>query len=144
MPQTLQFILVGQHFNKPSGLLLRCVPNATAVQLEAEPENPYDPLAVAVYLPTAAIDRPSLEALNDDLESQGLTLREVWAQARWKLGHVAASGRKPLNDARSRTGLDLRGNAELLGLRPEGEPLPEARLELRSDGLTLLIVSTSA
>ena len=46
----LTTMLVGQHFNPPATIILKCLRNGTRVRLVPEPTNPYDEGAIEVRL----------------------------------------------------------------------------------------------
>lgn len=90
-------LLVGMHFNPPSKWLLQGLPAGCRLGLEKEPENPYDPNAVVVWLvDCAAIPSSQHEKLRELLDGTGFDLEEILAEPAIKLGHLAAEGGKPL------------------------------------------------
>lgn len=132
------FLLVGTHFHRPSKVLLAAMIQDTPVELRREPENPYDEHAVAVYVDQEKLDLFLLGQLVGDLEASGYTLRDVVRQPRWKLGHMGASGGKPLLKAMRETGTTLLGNRDLLASY-EGD-LPAAKCHQGMDGTITLRV----
>lgn len=145
MTTKMTLLLVGTHFNRPSKVLMGALPQDVEVELRREPENPYDEKAVAVYVLSASVDMGILEKnLLGDLEATGYGLRDVRGQEKWKLGHVAAEGGKPLKDARRRGGVELANNMDLLKACEREEQLPTAKLHQGMDGLTTLQVQAEA
>lgn len=130
------FLLVGIHYNRPAKVLLASMIQDTTVELRREPENPYDEHAVAVYVDQQLLDVFLLEQLVGDLEASGYTLRDVVRQPKWKLGHMGASGGKPLLKAMRETGTSLLGNRDLLAAY-DGD-LPVAKCHQGMDGTITL------
>lgn len=110
---TLISLLVGMHFRPPAKTLLASLPSGTPLRLQPEPENPYDPLAVAVFVSSAAFPDSQKPILESVLPNNGFTLEEVLAQSEWHLGYVGASDGKPLAKANA-SGGNFVGNAEFL------------------------------
>ena len=96
-------LLVGTYFNKPAGTLLKCLPDGARVELIGDPDNPYDADAIKVVLeaPHLALRLARLESseIQEELLGQGWNLEDVLAQSAIMLGHVGASGGKPLMKA---------------------------------------------
>jgi len=113
MKMKLTSLLVGMHFRPPAKTLLASLPSGTPLRLQPEPENPFDPLAVAVFVSPAAFPASQLPILESALPNNGFTLEEIQAQNEWHLGYVAASDGKPLVKANA-SGANLVGNAEFL------------------------------
>lgn len=93
---TLLSPIVGSHFVPPAKALLLVLPAGTPLRLEAEPENPYDPNAIRVWVSPSAIPSDLYLELDLMLGGMGMTLEEVLEQEEFCLGHVAASGGAPL------------------------------------------------
>lgn len=146
MTTKMTLLLVGAHFNRPSKVLMGALPQDVEVELRRESENPYDESAVAVYVTSARVDMDILEKnLLGDLEATGYGLGEIRGQAKWKLGHVAAEGGKPLKDARKRGGgVELASNQDLLRQCEGEEQLPSAKLHQGMDGTVTLQVQVEA
>ena len=125
-------LLVGMHFRPPAKLLLAALPAGTQVELRAEPENPYDSNALAVWASPSQVPESQHEALRAEMPGSGFDWDELLASNEpLQLGYVAASGGKPLAAA----GLST-GNVEFLeALRTPGEAgLGFARLSFGPDG----------
>jgi hypothetical protein len=94
-------LLVGFRFHPPAKLLLPGLSLGQPLQLIAEPDNPYDPLAVAVFLTT---DDPFLETLSDEthaaldeaLPSMGWTIQRLVEASPIQLGYLARQANKDL------------------------------------------------
>jgi hypothetical protein len=132
----LKSLLVGVHFHPPAKLILASLPAGTPVSLVPEPENPYDPDAIQVYVDPSHIpasERPGLELA---LPGMGQDLVSILTQDSILLGHVAATGGKPLLKA----GPGFVGTLEFAGLRsarlgfsPDGSPTLTAEKEANDD-----------
>lgn len=97
MPTSL---LVGTHFRPPARALLGSLKTGQELILRAEPDNPYDPDAMAVWLETETL---SFDMATDQftefeaaLASQGFTPEDIRDQPEWQLGYIAAAGNKAL------------------------------------------------
>lgn len=100
--QQLTSLIVGSHFVPPAKALLAALPAGTALLLRAEPENPYDSDAILVLLPEGVAEElMALPGLEDALMEQGATVEQVLSTLPLILGHIAASGGKPLAKAAS-------------------------------------------
>ena len=121
-------LLVGQWFNKPSPTLLRCLPDGAGVTLRGDPDNPYDSEAIKVVLesPHLALSPSKLDdpSVAEELLAAGWTLGDLLLQSEFLLGHVAASGRKPLEKAMPSAPGAVVGTKEL----PEGTRPPFGKL----------------
>jgi hypothetical protein len=134
MTKTLTSMLVGMHFVPPSKILLEHIPAGTSLRLEADPENPYDEHAIKVFVEGASIPESQHEELAVKLPGAGQDLETVIApEAWWMLGHVAASGGKPMAKARLVRG-DLVGNLEFHEVGLTGK----ARLGFDGSGMILV------
>jgi hypothetical protein len=114
----LKVLLVGQYFHPPASTVLKCLPDGALVALRAEPDNPWDELAVQVLLAPGQIKPEALASYAEDLAGHGTSTDEVEALDKppgLLLGHVGASGGKPLARAAIR---GLSGNVEALPFVP--------------------------
>lgn len=111
MPDTankvLRAPLVGMHFRPPAKVILASLPAGAGLQLELEPENPYDPKALRVLVSPDEIPAGQHESLAEALPASGHELHEVLAGEPVWLGYVADSDGKICQTAR------LPGNREL-------------------------------
>lgn len=139
---TMTSLLVGAHFRPPAKALLTALPAGTPLELDPEPDNPYDGDAIAVLVTIEALEKAipggvDSPALSEALASQGYDPGDILGQPRWQLGYIAASGNKAL---RGRG--DLASNQQFLGVMsaspswtaklswgPNGEPQVELTLE---------------
>lgn len=78
--------IVGSFYRPPAKLLLDKLPIQTPLTLMAEPENPHDANAIAIFLRGA--DVPELASLNDELASFGTTLAQVRATEFIHVGYI--------------------------------------------------------
>ncbi len=92
--------LVGAHFRPPAKWVLAHLPAGTALRLEPEPENAYDPKAIRVLCRIEDVPGSERAALDNDLAGTGFDLGEMLAageQYVW-LGYVADSDGKICRD----------------------------------------------
>lgn len=97
--QTLTGLLVGSHFRPPAKQLLAVLPSGSKLELRPEPQNPYDPDAVAVYLAKSVLmelPAKALASLEDSLPSCGWTIRLLQGQPEIQLGYLARAGNRDL------------------------------------------------
>lgn len=97
-------LLVGAHFRPPAKAVLAALPSETPLALRAEPENPYDTQAMAVYLTMSDLEvavgpgTPRRIALEDSLPSMGWAWEALCASGDTiQLGYLARQGNKDLN-----------------------------------------------
>ena len=87
--------LVGAFFRPPAKFLLQVLPSGAPLELRPEPENPYDPQAIAVWGSAAAAPEGGLESIQENLEGCGHGLPEdeeelaLWKAELRHLGYVA-------------------------------------------------------
>ena len=81
--------LVGVHFHPPARALLSALRTNTPLRLQREPDNPYDPNAIGVWLDISDIDYDTAIDV-DALSGYGFTPDEIVATGCWQLGHIAA------------------------------------------------------
>jgi hypothetical protein len=113
-------------------IILNLLPQNCKVELVPEQSNPYDSGAIVVQVRTEQIPADELRAMTEDLLGQGFSPEDLAAKPSWPLGHLAASGGKPLAKMRN-TRPDLIGTAELASLVP-------CEAELRFEGEFVLVV----
>lgn len=83
--------LVGMHFRPPAKQVLAVLPQGAKLALEAEPENPYDPKALRVYVFTSQIPDELHQQLHDSMQGTGVDLAEVLRTEILWLGFIADS-----------------------------------------------------
>lgn len=137
MTKQLKTLLVGQHFKPPAKALLAALPQGAKVTIIPEPDNPYDSEALLVVVETSEIDESSLDEAM--LAGMGQSLSDVMEQESWTLGHVAASGGKPLLKAKAAGADDLIGTKEVHAAANDEWP-QEAKVEVRGDGTVVLML----
>ncbi len=123
----MKLLLVGMHFNPPAKIILQCLPSAAKVELRSEPTNPYDENAVEVWVSPSEIDETVLKLNEEDLVASGFDLDEIMDGDAIRLGHIAASGKKPILTA-ALTIRGLVGNVEFLAaarVQTEAESVDE-------------------
>jgi hypothetical protein len=91
--------IVGAFYRPPAKALIDVLPIGTPLQLIAEPENPYDPNAVAVYLASEHIPEAAKAKLEETLPLCGFSVEAVMEQQFWHLGYVPKEMASKLRDA---------------------------------------------
>ena len=81
------FPIVGMKFRPPAQALINSLAVGVPLTVIAEPENAYDPNAIAVWLYSKDIPEASQEALKETLPSSGFTLDRVLSEEVWHLGY---------------------------------------------------------
>jgi len=81
--------LVGSHFRPPAKALLASLPAGHPLELRPEPENPYDPNAIAVWLDTKTISPEARDELVNTLEGSGFDLSDIDDQRDFHVGYMA-------------------------------------------------------
>ena len=131
----MQTLLVGSHFRPPAKAALTSLPAGQELELRPEPENPYDPNAIAVWLDCKTVDRRYDSGLEEALIGSGHDWTEIRSQEmQLHLGYVAATGGKPLANT------DYPGNSEVLKALEEGGVLGRAKLGFDPSGKPLVIL----
>lgn len=92
--------IVGAFYRPPAKALIDVLPIGTPLSLIAEPENAFDPFAVAVWLYSRDIPSgPAQETLRGTLPAFGIDLETVLAQDAWHLGYVPKEMAKALRES---------------------------------------------
>lgn len=129
----LSIPLMGAHFRPPAKFVLANIPSGLPLSLLAEPENPYDPLAIKVLLNGADIPASRHEALGAAIDGTGHDLPDLLANPEIFLGYIARTipGKVPV------------GNVQLLEAM-NGAPLSDASCQLAfsGDGKPLVEIET--
>ena len=104
MSRTLQSFLVGSHFVPPAKALLEALPAGARLRLSPcdgvhEEINPYDSGAIKVYVEPGEIIWSAVS--EEQLVAMGSSIDELKGKEKIMLGHVAASGGKPLGKAQA-------------------------------------------
>ena len=99
--------IVGDYFRPPAKAFIAALPVGAKLILRAEPDNAYDPNAIAVHLHGPDIPPASHEELERQLQGFGFTLSEALNDD-WHLGYLPR---------------DLAAEQKALGF-PEGEDVP--------------------
>lgn len=88
--------IVGAHFRPPAKGLLQALPQGTPLQLRPDPDNEYDPGAVAVWYITDQIEIENKLAAEIDLfcSGFGFGLTEIVSCPEWHLGYIPAESNK--------------------------------------------------
>jgi hypothetical protein len=82
------FPIVGMKFRPPAQVLINALAVGTPLTAIAEPENAYDPNAIAIWLYTKDIPEASQEALKETALSAGWTHTRIMAEEVFHLGYI--------------------------------------------------------
>lgn len=84
--------IVGSHFGpqrgSPSKALIAALAVGTPLHLMAEPENPVDINAVAVYVNSTDIPTEAYPMLEEELPNYGFALETIMEGDEWHLGYI--------------------------------------------------------
>ena len=80
--------IVGAFYRPPAKMILDNLAVGTPLLLAAEPDNPHDPNAVAVWITTADIPQPTLDVLELNLPNVGLDIESFVSVDQWHLGYI--------------------------------------------------------
>lgn len=94
--RTYKGLLVGLHFNPPAKQIFPLLPGGMLLELEPDPENPYDPMAVKVLFQSSALGPDRDDEIAAALVGTSFDLDSFREMDRVMLGHLAAEGGKPL------------------------------------------------
>lgn len=133
-------LLVGAHFRPPAKQILAHIPAGAGLSVEAEPDNPYDPGAIRVWIDPGFIPASQYPALETELPNGGTTLEAVLAGGPVWLGYVAGQSGKPLLKARAGGEPELIGNQQLAELGDWTRF--QFQLGFGADGTPRLVVET--
>ena len=89
MSDRTTFPIVGMYHRPPALALINVIAIGTPLLLIAEPENAYDPNAIAVWLHSRDIPEAAYGRLRDLLPDYGKTLDDILNEADWQLGYIA-------------------------------------------------------
>lgn len=82
--------IVGMHFRPPAKALVNMTVGGTTVWLRKEPENQFDPNAIAVWLDSSSIPEDQFEEQAEVLAGFGHDRDSVLAQPQWHLAYIPA------------------------------------------------------
>lgn len=82
--------IVGAHFRPPAKFLLQCFRLDQELVLIPEPDNPYDPNAIAVHVLTLSIpaDAAMAAAIDDKCSGSGHDNESIREPSSWHLGFI--------------------------------------------------------
>ena len=81
--------LVGMYFRPPAKAILQSLPTNYPLELRPEPDNPYDPNAVAVWFDAFHLSNEAKEELESTLPGMGCDLDSLMSQRWWHIGYMA-------------------------------------------------------
>lgn len=90
--------IVGAFYRPPAKALIDALPIGTRLQLIAEPDNAFDPNAIAVWLEVKDIPESVHSTLEESLPAFGHSLDTLKAQDAWHLGYLRKEKAKELKD----------------------------------------------
>ncbi len=94
-------LLVGSHYVPPAKIFLEHLRGGTPLTLVKEPENPYDDHAIKVLVRASEVPLSQHDEMRVKLPGMGFDWDEMLAEDQpVPLGHLGASGAKPLLKAR--------------------------------------------
>jgi len=82
------FPIVGAFYRPPAQTLLSVLPVGTPLTLMAEPDNPYDPNAISVWLKSKDIPISAHAELENTLLPFGFDLDQICSQEDWHIGYI--------------------------------------------------------
>jgi hypothetical protein len=80
--------IVGAFYRPPAKALIEALSIGTPLELIAEPDNQYDPNAIAVYLRTVDIPPNAYDKLEEILPPYGYSLEQVMNEEIFHLGYI--------------------------------------------------------
>lgn len=83
-----RFPIVGARFRPPAQALINSLAVGTPLTVIAEPDNQYDPNAIAVWLYTKDLPEASQEALKVTGPESGWTLAKIFSEEVFHLGFI--------------------------------------------------------
>jgi hypothetical protein len=92
------FPIVGMYYRPPAKALVETLAIGTPLCLIAEPDNAYDPNAIAVWLSSADLTKEAQEKLELTLPEYGYTLESLLAEEAWHLGYIPKEMAKKLRE----------------------------------------------
>ncbi|MCK9361769.1 hypothetical protein M0Q28_06135 [Patescibacteria group bacterium] len=132
------FPIVGSHFVPPAKALLEHAPQGAAIVVRPERDNPYDSNAITVHITFGEIPASQHDELRIKLAGYGFDLDDCTAETEFALGHIAASGGKPIGKIEMTTGLSLAGTIELAALAGADWTEREGILQFANEGVPLV------
>lgn len=91
--------IVGMFYRPPAQAIISVLPIGLPLTLIAEPDNPADTNAVAVWVNSSDIPEKAHERLSQELTVFGYSLEQVLAQESWQLGYVPKEMARQLREA---------------------------------------------
>jgi len=84
----LTFSIVGAFYRPPAQAILSVLPSGAKLFILSEPENPYDPKAIAIYVNSKELSKIDKEVLESALEGSGTSPEDLFLQPSWPLGYI--------------------------------------------------------
>ena len=89
MTKSISAPLVGMFFRPPAKAILAHLPSSCPLEIQPEPENPFDVNALQVFVRSADIPAAQHEDLRADAAGMGFDLETILGEAEWHLGYIA-------------------------------------------------------
>lgn len=80
--------IVGSFYRPPAKALIQSLPVGTPLTVRAEPDNPVDPNAIAVWLKSKDLTEAALAELDMLLSGFGYTIQQILDSKEWQLGYL--------------------------------------------------------
>jgi hypothetical protein len=80
--------IVGAFYRPPAKAIMDVLPIGTKLTLLAEPDNNFDPNAIAVWLSSEDIPKVCYDRLEETLPDHGVTLESLLMTPDWHLGYI--------------------------------------------------------
>jgi len=89
MTKSISAPLVGMFFRPPAKAILAHLPSSCPLEIQPEPDNPFDENALQVFVKSTDIPPSQHEDLRADAAGMGFDLEAILAQPEWHLGYIA-------------------------------------------------------
>lgn len=116
----------GMGFHPPAKALIKRLPTGTQLELVREPENPYDPNAIQVWVAPAVLPEDQRAEFEMELAGWGKTLEEFLEAPQWMLGFVAKETAANIAGLMDREGASASATFSVSGA---GKPQAEINIE---------------
>jgi len=80
--------IVGAHFHRPAKAILAILPSGTELDVIPEPENEYDPNAIAIWINASHIPPTAKAELHNLSQPYGYSADEILNGDHWMLGYI--------------------------------------------------------
>lgn len=84
----MSYPIVGAHFRPPAKAILQILSIGAPLILRKEPENQFDPNAIAVWWPSVTLSPTVHNALDAAAQAYGFDLASIMVEPEWHLGYI--------------------------------------------------------